>query len=568
MASHNLTFNPVLGTFQFSYSPGNNYPDEGGEGLFSNGKDVPEGSWTAFVSPFQLSHNAGIGLTMLLESGDALEFLAHMSHEDAEDVVFVLFEDRLTLRVEQFEDGTLVYSHTKDFNLWTEVARFTPESPVREVGVVLRYDDPGSDASGQASQVALVKGIWQHDLEEVWLGEPPALLAQRSRAGIEVPTVTSTAEPPVHCIVGAQFGDLEFDVGKSVRWMTWFVDNLFILDINLGTPRYWIVNWAQTFPYAKHEVTGINYFVLPTEFRKEQWRQYKRAFGTPADDEWIIFVDAHEGFSVDNRSLPNDYTFAPFKSFLWREIQRAIDAGQPYAILPFYVFLRSANVTNVTYAQAITDPDGQAQPVEQSLSVPYYQPHQGQKRLWKASELKKTDFDWSQIDTPVTASAGAKAQIISYGYAHWNLQDIEPPATTVPPLSAANDDGWRMRNLLSQVRPIPGLPIGAWVASGDPAGLPGPWAPDDVNNPDALDPVTGAPLAPPVAANAALAGIVTPLYDCAFRLNMRDGVWYEEGMSGNIPLRWDSTNQRWTTDYDPATWADQGVESYDPAAVP
>ena len=49
-------------------------------------------------------------------------------------------------------------------------------------------------------------------------------------------------------------------------------------------------------------------------------------FGDAHDDDWILFIDAHEGLSVDNRSLPDDYDFAPFKSFLWREIQRAQDA--------------------------------------------------------------------------------------------------------------------------------------------------------------------------------------------------------------------------------------------------
>ena len=49
---------------------------------------------------------------------------------------------------------------------------------------------------------------------------------------------------------------------------------------------------------------------------------------------------------------------------------------------------------------------------------------------------------------------------------------------------------------------------------------------------------------------------------------MRDGVWYEEGLSGNIPLKWDEASQTWTTDYDPAEWAAAGVKSYDPTAVP
>ena len=381
----------------------------------------------------------------------------------------------------------------------------------------------------------------------------------------------STSMPFVHIIVGAQFGDLEFDVGKSVRWVDWFSDNVFILDVNLGTQRYWVVNWAETFPDCKHGLTGINYFSASTEFRKEQWRQFKVAFGEPHDSDWVLWVDAHEGFSVDNRTLPNDYAFAPFQSFIWREIQRAEDAGQKSVVLPLYIFLRSGNIVNVTYETQANDPNNQVPAVQQALSVPYYQAYQGLRRLWKASELKATNFDWGILDRVEAPSAGVKTQLISYGYAHWNLQDIEPPQTSVPPLDANNDDGWRMRNLLSRIRPVPGLPIGdTWVSpASDPPGLPGPWAPADANNPDPVDPVTGAPMSPPVLPNPALEGLVTPLYDCVFRLNMRDGVWYETvldgsglaGESGNIPLRWDSTAQDWVSDYDTTLWNKKGVEA-------
>lgn len=573
MATHSIHFNPVTGIFSLFYSLTDvGQPDEP---VVSNDILVPEGMWTAFASPFSVE-GGGAGLLLLLESGETLEFLAHPypPYGSVEGVKFFTFPgQQITMRVESFEDGTLVYSHSFDLNEWTEVAAFIPPSPVVEVGLVLRYDTEERAASARLAQFRLLPGIWENNQEEVWIDGTSLTARAATRDVVEIqPLVNSTAEPYVHAIVGAQFGDLEYDVGKSVRWQTWFVDNLFVLDVNLGTPRYWIVNWTETFPDAEHRVTNINYFVVPAKFRQEQWKQYKLTYGEPYDDEWFLFVDAHEGLSVDNRSLPNDYSFAPFKSFLWREIQRAIDAGNPYAILPYYVFLRSANITNVSY---VTPQDGAIDPetglpvppVLQALSVPYYQAYQGAKRLWQASELKKANFDWTQIDTPVAPSAGAKAQIISYGYAHWNLQDIEPPATTVPPLDANNDDGWRMRNLLSKVRPIPGLPIGDWVSpASDPAGLPGPWAPADANNPDPIHPTTGLPLAQPVPPDSSLLGLVTPLYDCVFRINMRDGVWYEEGLSGNIPLVWDGT--KWTTDYDPALWADRGVESWDPTAVP
>jgi hypothetical protein len=768
-----VNYSVATDIWQLIYRPeGDIFPGTSPEGAISNGELVPEGDWTALVSPYAVDSNCGIGLVAQLQSGELVELLAHARPPAATTGVwFVPFPGRqITLRIEHVEN-ILVLSYSDDqFSTWVEVASFSPASPVHEVGVVLRYDREDLPAAGAAGQVRLLPGIWDHSVqEEVFLGEPDQAPAQRE-APPEV-TVMSTTEPLVHAIIGAQFGDLEFDVGKSVRWATWFCDNLFVLDVNLGTPRYWIVNWAETFPDAGHTVTGINYFVLPKEFRAEQWKQYKLSFGEPHDDDWILWLDASEGLNIDNRSLPDDYDFEPFKSFLWREIQRAQDLGQNYAVLPNYVFLRSDDIVNVTYP-IVADTGGMDIGPLQAISTPYYQAYQGLKRLWKASELKKPDFDWSQLDTVVAPTAGAKAAIVSYAYAHWNLQDIEPPATEVPTLTAENDDGYRMRQLMSRVRPVPGIPVSdTWIPpSSDPAGLPGPWSPADANNPDPIVPsgpylnavvgtatlpdpgplpsqvtfvwkaqsdlpltgesdqhiasqdgtpdqggmrswnvyrpafgldhwfwlqspdpwgsglvqhgvqeapatgeieylamaVTHAPvltthlyrlvndvwteigagatnpsppvlldstspirigrgmngaggwkgriywvelrtglnpaagtvlwrfdaaddftdsdwtltspdaivintddvMEQPVTPDPSLLGLVTPLYDNAFRINMRDGVWYEEGLSGNIPLKWDDANQRWTTDYDPAEWADAGVKAWDPTAVP
>jgi hypothetical protein len=165
----------------------------------------------------------------------------------------------------------------------------------------------------------------------------------------------------------------------------------------------------------------------------------------------------------------------------------------------------------------------------------------------------------------VTAVPAVKAQIIGYSYAHWNLQDIVPPATKVEALAASNDDGWRMRNLISKVRPIPGLPIGdTWQdPSTDPVGVPGPWPIAIALNTNPtlkLWDDHGNLLTPPTP-NVVVAGITTPLYDTIFRLNMRDGVWYEEGVSGNIPLKWNADAQVWVTDYNPALWPDKGVKA-------
>jgi hypothetical protein len=372
------------------------------------------------------------------------------------------------------------------------------------------------------------------------------------------PTVVLGNEPTVYGLMGAPFGDFEFDVGKSARWLEYFSDKMFVLDVNLGDPRYWIVNWAITFPNAEHGVTRINYFANPVGFRKEQFRQADAKYHME-DSAWVVFVDASEGISFDNSSLPNDYQFNPFMSFIYREITRAENASAVSVVLPFFVFLRSAEVQNVTYDHHANFEDGTFT-LLQPISVPYYLPYQGLRRLIKVSELRNPAFDWTSLDQPATPSAGVKAQIISYAYAHWNLQDVQPGQTEPAPLLEQNDDGFRMRKMISQVRPVTGLPL-VWNPATDPTGVPGPWAYYiTINTHQNFTPITDDPVTPP---NAAAAGVMTPLYDCVIRLNMRDGVWYEGDVSGNTPMTWDAINGKWQTYYDPNLWADLGVHSGD-----
>lgn len=371
-------------------------------------------------------------------------------------------------------------------------------------------------------------------------------------------------EPIIHCVIGAQFGDYEFDVGKSTRWNMYFADRHFVLDVNSGDTRYFVVNWDKTFPQAKHGVTGINYFKRPVDFRKEQFAKASAAwqFG---DDDWCLFVDAHEGFSVDNRSLPTDWPMEPFQSYVYREIQRAIDNLQDWACLPFFAFVRNGEPENVEYP--IRDPIAGGVDIDatftalQPISVPYYVPHEGLVRLIKVSALRDPDWDWTLLDQPTTPDAGAKAQIISYGYAHWNTQDIIPPATEVEPLVEANDSGYRMRQKISQVRPIIELPFDPddWVdPSEDDPGLAGPTG--DLGNyapVDLIDRVIPIP-------DPEVEALLTPLYDQVVRLNLRDGVWYEgtDGMGalGNIPLSWDETEQKWVASYPPEEWHEDNFE--------
>ncbi len=314
--------------------------------------------------------------------------------------------------------------------------------------------------------------------------------------GMQAMAPVATTEAYIHAIIGAQFGDLEFDVGKSIRWTQWFVDDVHITDVNLGEQRYWVVNWALTYPQAFHSTTSVNFFTNPAsavQFRKEQFRLAEQHL-ILEDTDWCLIVDAHEGMSCDSRSLPDDYLIAPFRSFIYREITRAEAAGKDQVIIPFYVFLGHNDVVNIEYwaqdpANPIPVPPGE-EPVDtaiQSVGVPYYLTDQGLGRLVKVSRLKDPNFNWSTLDvpTPVTDPT-VKVQIVSYGYAHWNEQDIVPPATEPEPLSEANDDGYRMRNLLSRVRPVTSLPYGSpyHPPEDDPDGLVGPWCADMTDAPD------------------------------------------------------------------------------------
>ena len=323
------------------------------------------------------------------------------------------------------------------------------------------------------------------DTTIVTLGSPPTG-PQAS------PQAQQTAQEAfIHALIGAPFGDLEFDIGKSVRWTQWFSDDVLITDVNLGEPRYWVVNWDKTFPEAHHNITGVNYFVDPVGFRKAQ---FAFALADPTiileDADWVLFVDAAEGMSVDDTSPPNDVDVQPFRSYIYREIQRAVDTGKDHVVFPFLAFLRHTNIGNVEYLHdAFQGAPLGFSTVEQSIGIPYYLPNQGLARLWKVSALKAANFDWTKLDQFQAPDAGVKVQLVSYCYAHWNEQDIVPPATTVPPLTASNDDGWRQRQLISKVRPVPGLPYqDPWKPPAqDPVGEAGPWAGGMTNTPDVGD---------------------------------------------------------------------------------
>ena len=225
---------------------------------------------------------------------------------------------------------------------------------------------------------------------------------------VQPPALTPSQEAVIHALVGAQFGDLEFDIGKSVRWTQYFADDVFITDVNYGDPRYWIIDWAQTFPYVNYKTAGggVSFFDDPVTFRKTQFadaEQFARDNEEALvfdNNDWVLWVDAHEGLSVDNTPpFPDDYDFDLFRSYVAREIRAAIEAGKDRIILPFYVYVRHDHIQNVEYDWIPNQAEGGNKCV-QSMGVPYYIPYRGLLRLMKVSVLRNPAFDWTSIDQP------------------------------------------------------------------------------------------------------------------------------------------------------------------------
>jgi hypothetical protein len=346
-------------------------------------------------------------------------------------------------------------------------------------------------------------------------------------------SVTVTAEPVVHALVGAQFGDLEYDAGRSIRWTQWFVDDMLVSDVNTGDQRFWVINWAKMFPEVLTHTISANFFVVPQAFRQAQFAQALEQLRME-DHDWVLWIDAHEGLSCDTRSKPDDASFMMFRSWIYREVQRAVDAGHDRVVMPFYVWLHDKHPQVIEYLNhGVT--------VRQSVAVPYYLPYQGLTRLLRVSALKQSNFNWSSLDTPTAVDPNVKVQVISYGYGHWCVKDIPEGQSKAPALTAANDDGWRMRSLLSKVRPI-GLTYDTpWRdPSVDPPGLRGPWCFDRENAPTP----TLVP-EPPPPVDGTVAGLQTSLYHRVVRINLRDGMWYAEGQTGNTPVEWNDRLQAW-----------------------
>ena len=308
----------------------------GGEAQYLS---LPGGDFTVLGTVTQISGdpNAGAGLVLMGEEGPLLYLLVSQAGTQVWDSYTVSVPTpasavSIHLKIEYVGDVATCFM-SPDGMVWEQIASGSLERPV-DAGIVLRYTDPQSFCEAQIARFRVFDGMLSP--EPVVVSMTAAAPAQQVSIGVQ-----SYVEPVLHACIGAPFGDLELDVGKSVRWLMWLTDRQFILDVNIGTPRYWVVNWAETFSGSKHDTTSINYFKRPTDFRKEQFAKASAAWNYD-DADWVIFCDASEGLSVDNRSEPDDWAMDPFRSYLYREI-RARHRRQPRLGLPPVLRLRQAH---------------------------------------------------------------------------------------------------------------------------------------------------------------------------------------------------------------------------------
>ena len=224
------------------------------------GEQVPSGSFTVQANVQMVSAQAGQGLFWRVDDADFYWLVRQEPPPEPDDTFYVVSDMSISLRIEySAEDSEIKLTWSSDQIVWNGYSTIASEAPT-EVGIVLKADPEASILPQTViAQYRLFPGTPPEEPEATEL----LVAGVTSTSGPGIMPLLALGEPWVHGIVGAQLGDLEVDVGRSVRWLDYLTDDLFITDVNLGTQRYWVLNWATTFPYSKHTVTGRNFFYSP-----------------------------------------------------------------------------------------------------------------------------------------------------------------------------------------------------------------------------------------------------------------------------------------------------------------
>jgi hypothetical protein len=457
----------------------------------------------------------------------------------------------------------------------------------------------------------------------------------------------------IHGIVSTYFGDLEFDIGKSLNWTKPFCDTMYVMDINTAdSSRQYVVDWDRSFPSVKKSFfSQYSFLTNPTtakNWRKESFNRAKTAWNYDSND-WVMFIDGTEGlnayhappttFDIDSAALVSQedstvstitfttatnhgavegntlrvtgafvtatvnsievtidlsgsylVTDAPsstevsvekdfgavidivdtplditahgyltteppgyfggdvFKCWIQAEIDAAIADSKNFISLDGWALIRSGVPTDLVLT--MSQPGLQSNAATATTCEEYYVPMGSMIRIAKVSSLNNPAFNWLSIDQPEESFANAypadKLSLISYSYVRWSdnpvnmTQAVDSGApnyvTTSPPLrptAIEYDTGYAMRRLISQVRPLDGVPI-----------EPEDWAdPDPDGEQPTVDSYKKLDLIYVeneiyVDEEFAYSGYRpyggSPLYPGILRSNLREGVWYTN--QGPIPV--------------------------------
>ena len=106
----------------------------------------------------------------------------------------------------------------------------------------------------------------------------------------------------IHGIISTYFGDLEFDIGKSLNWTKTFCDTMYVMDIDNSQPtRQYVIDWDYSFPTVKKSFFSDYSFLTNStdakNWRKESFNRAKAAWDYSPDD-WVLFIDGTEGLNV------------------------------------------------------------------------------------------------------------------------------------------------------------------------------------------------------------------------------------------------------------------------------
>ena len=410
-----------------------------------------------------------------------------------------------------------------------------------------------------------------------------------------------------HVIASSYFGDYEYDVGCSVRWHQYLFNTLFACDISGVRARSHLLAWDATFPAAKFTYMRNSYFgsspatgpAAAAAWRKDSFAKALSAWKY-ADEDWVFFLDCTEGLVFDIQSGARDpYEFedpgaAPALPSWITYLLSFVDPAQDTLSFPFWAYTRSSapwvvdSIIDPVLEDALNavqeggtfnglDPEVVRATNRSShqMNHQYYTLAGYLPRAFKVSALKDPDFDWTVLDQFVGYNSTVTevgASLVSYAYARY----AEPgnlDSATGTSVDEAHDVGWKMRKLVSRVRPVDGLQTTDWAdpdtadehsplmpvdpATGDPYEPPA-WLVGTGILPEGFDPEDGSPVLtfdqrqvePPQPWGEEYE-VDTPLYRAIpFRKAPRDGLFYLSAEKSPVP--WDYVKNEPAVD--PTLW--------------